>query len=246
LGEVGSPTTVVSLPALRAALRSVEEVVTSRNDQRIDRPLLAASCPVCGHVVLWADGVSRQDAALLRSGVRQPVPLPPPGRNRCGPSAAASTVMPLVVLPADATGPLPCCGQQVSSTRTASPVGVRTPCRTTAICNGCAAADASRYGIRRPGGLTGRRRHIGLTAPAGRRVVRSMSARRGRLAAGVGRRRNLRQGPGRFRRCRPGGCPGFGHLRPACRIPPWPGSGRDRYRNRSPGRRPLVGWSQRW
>jgi hypothetical protein len=38
----------------------------------------------------------------------------------------------------------------------------------------------------------------------------------------------------------------FGHLRPARRIPPWPGSGRDRYRNRSPGRRPLVGWSQRW
>jgi hypothetical protein len=31
-----------------------------------------------------------------------------------------------------------------------------------------------------------------------------------------------------------------------CRQPPWPGSGHDCYRNRSPGRRPPVGCSQRW
>jgi hypothetical protein len=34
----------------------------SRSDRRIDRPLLPASCPVCGHVVLRADGVSREGA----------------------------------------------------------------------------------------------------------------------------------------------------------------------------------------
>jgi hypothetical protein len=34
----------------------------SRSGRRIDRPLLPASCPVCGHVVLRADGVSRAGA----------------------------------------------------------------------------------------------------------------------------------------------------------------------------------------
>jgi hypothetical protein len=40
----------------RAPRGGAEEVVTSRSGQRIDRPLLPASCPVCGHVALLADG----------------------------------------------------------------------------------------------------------------------------------------------------------------------------------------------
>jgi hypothetical protein len=76
---------------------------------------------------------------------------------------------------------------------------------------------------------------------------RSVSARRGHLAAGVGRRRNLQRTPRTVSAAAVRGCcPGFRTPRTARRIPPWPVSGCDRYRNRSPGRRPLVGWSQRW
>jgi hypothetical protein len=102
------------------------------------------ACPVCGHVVVSADGVSRQDAALLRSGVRQPVPLPPSGRNRCGPFCRRF----------DGHGRWSFCRwtptAPLAALRTA---GVRDPCRiagrcpdpcrTTASCNGGAAADAS-------------------------------------------------------------------------------------------------------
>jgi hypothetical protein len=55
---------------------------------RVDPPLLPASCGRTG-----CPGRVEAGCYLLRSGVRQPVPLPPPGRNRYGPSVAASTVM---------------------------------------------------------------------------------------------------------------------------------------------------------
>jgi hypothetical protein len=114
-------------PAGPALKGSVEEVVTSLTDRRIDRPLLPVSCPVCGYVVLRADGVSRQGCDLRWSGVRQPVPVPPPGRNRCDPSAATSTVM-SVGRCAGGHRPVhwPLCGQPVSATHAAAPVGVRT------------------------------------------------------------------------------------------------------------------------
>jgi hypothetical protein len=79
-------------PPAGPALRSADEFLMSRSDRRIDRPLLPASCPVCGHVVLRADGCPGR---VPPAGVRCPATgaITPPGRNRCGPSAAASTGM---------------------------------------------------------------------------------------------------------------------------------------------------------
>jgi hypothetical protein len=152
---------------------------------------------MCGHVVLRADGVSREGATCWcpGSGVRQPVPLPPPGRNRCGPSAAASTVTSAGRC-AGGHRPVrrPRCGQRVSDTPAASPSGVRIRAaqRPSAM---AALGRTRRRGVQQPGEWTGGRTPRPGRFRPGRRAVRSVSARRGHLAAGAGRRRNLRRTP---------------------------------------------------
>jgi hypothetical protein len=160
----------------RAPRGGAEEVVTSRSGQRIDRPLLPASCPMCGHVVLRADGVSREGATCWcpGSGVRQPVPLPPPGRNRCGPSAAASTVTSAGRC-AGGHRPVrrPRCGQRVSDTPAASPSGVRIRAaqRPSAM---AALGRTRRRGVQQPGEWTGGRTPRPGRFRPGRRAVRSV------------------------------------------------------------------------
>jgi hypothetical protein len=67
------------------------------------------------------------------------------------------------------------------------------------------------------------------TSPLGRTVAEPAADTSDRSAAAV-------------RGC----CPRFRTPRTARRSPSWPASGGDRYRNRWPGRRPLVGCRQRW
>jgi hypothetical protein len=177
----------------------------TRSHQRIDRPLLPASCPMCGHVVLRADGVSREGATCWcpGSGVRQPVPLPPPGRNRCGPSAAASTVTSAGRC-AGGHRPVrrPRCGQRVSDTPAASPSGVRIRAaqRPSAM---AALGRTRRRGVQQPGEWTGGRTPRPGRFRPGSRAVRSVSARRGHLAAGADGGGTCGGHLGPFRRCRP-------------------------------------------
>jgi hypothetical protein len=91
-GEVGSPVTVVALPPAGPALRvRVEEVVTSRIGQRIDRPLLPETTAVrtvgvrhmrtgwsCGHADVRGDRTPC-------TGVRPPTVRRPPARTRSSP-----------------------------------------------------------------------------------------------------------------------------------------------------------------
>jgi hypothetical protein len=129
-------------PPAGPALRSADEFLMSRSDRRIDRPLLPASCPVCGHVVLRADGCPGR---VPPAGVRCPATgaITPPGRNRCGPSAAASTGMSAARC---AGGHRPVGRPPLRTAdvrhRCRITVGRPNPCRTTAICDGCAGADA--------------------------------------------------------------------------------------------------------
>jgi hypothetical protein len=246
-GDVGSWR--VGSSHVRQAPIWVEEVGMTRSDRRIDRPLLPASCPMCGHVVLRADGVSREGATCWcpGSGVRQPVPLPPPGRNRCGPSAAASTVTSAGRC-AGGHRPVrrPRCGQRVSDTPAASPSGVRIRAaqRPSAM---AALGRTRRRGVQQPGEWTGGRTPRPGRFRPGRRAVRSVfrpawpPRRWGRTAAEPAADTSDRSAAA-VRGC----CPRFRTPRTARRSPSWPASGRDRYRNRSPGRRPLVGCSQRW
>jgi hypothetical protein len=95
------------------------------SDRRIDRPPLLASCPVGGHVALRADGVSGQGATYCGQ-VSGTGSIAPPGRNRCGASAAASTVLSAGRSAGGYRPVRPRCGQRVSATRAAMPVGIRT------------------------------------------------------------------------------------------------------------------------
>jgi hypothetical protein len=78
-----------------------EEVVTSRNHQRIDRPLLPASCPVCGHLAAAVRGSRpcRQPAAARR-GQRPGVTATGTGHR----AAAAGRMQPTPVGAAEPDG----------------------------------------------------------------------------------------------------------------------------------------------
>jgi hypothetical protein len=140
----------------------------------------------------------------------------------------------------------PRCGQRVSDTPAASPVGRPNPCRTTAICNGCAGADASPWCP--AAGRVDRWADTPTRTVPARQTCGAVSVRPawpphrwGRTAAEPAADTSDRSAAA-VRGC----CPRFRTPRTARRSPSWPASGRDRYRNRSPGRRPLVGCSQRW
>jgi hypothetical protein len=208
------------------------------------RPVMRAATSSCGRTV------SRQGATCCGqvSGNRfhyrhlggTAAALLPQPRRSC----------PLVVLPVDTdwtpTGPL--AALRTAGVRDSCRIAGRcpNPCRTTAICNGCAGADASAVvsSSRASGPVGGHTDDDGsgwadvrcgrcppaaAASPLGRTVAEPAADTRNGSAAAVH-----------------GCCPGFRTPRTARCIPPWPASGRDRYRNRSPGRRPLVGCSQRW
>jgi hypothetical protein len=152
---------------------------------------------MCGHVVLRTDGVSREGATCWcpGSGVRQPVPLPPPGRNRCGPSAAASTVTSAGRC-AGGHRPVrrPRCGQRVSDTPAASPSGVRIRAaqRPSAM---AALGRTRRRGVQQPGRVDRWADTPTRTVPA-RQTCGAVSVRPAwPPRRWGGRRRNLRRTP---------------------------------------------------
>jgi hypothetical protein len=175
------------------------------SERRTDRPLLRRPVRVRPRRLAGGRGVQAA-CDLPRSGVRQPVPLPPPGRNRRDPFAAASTVMSAGHC-AGGHRPVrwPLCGQQVSTTRAASPVGVRT------------------RAARRPSATAALRRRCPPWCPAAGRVDRwadtpTLTVPAGRTCEAVGVRpprpprrwgRTAADTPGRSRRCRPGWLSGF-------------------------------------
>jgi hypothetical protein len=222
----------------RSERNSAQPSTNDRHNQRIDRPLLPASCPMCGHRVRPAGvrgQVSGNRCHYRRLGGTAAALLPQPRRSR-----------PLVVVPVDtdrsagraadsgcpthlphrrrASESVPHNGHLqwlrwggrvavVSSSRASGPVGGH-PDQ-----DGSGQADV-RCGQCPPGVAT---------SPLGRTAAEPAADTSDRSAAAV-------------RGC----CPRFRTPRTARRSPSWPASGRDRYRNRSPGRRPLVGCSQRW
>jgi len=123
----------------------VEEVGMTRSDRRIDRPLLQASCPVCGHVRLGVDGCPGHDATCCGqlSGDRSHC-------RRLGGTAAAllpqpQRSCPLVVVPVDTDGPL--AARWTAGVRHPGRIAGQSPepCRTTAIGSGSAAAEYPRW-----------------------------------------------------------------------------------------------------
>ena len=166
----------------------------SRSDRRIDRPLLPASCPVCGHVVLRADGVSREDGTrwgqvsgnrchYRRLGGTAAALLPQPRRS-----------CPLVVVPVTPSGP-------PAAVRTA---GVRHTCRIAGRVSDTRAAQ-------RPSAMAALGRRCPPWCPAAGRVDRWVDTPTRMVPAGrtfgavgvhpppprrwVGRRRNLQRTP---------------------------------------------------
>jgi hypothetical protein len=231
-----------------ARLAAVWVGVLPKECQRIDRSLLLASCPVCGQVVLRADGVSREGGARCgqvsgnrcqyrRLGGTAAALLPQPRRS-----------CPLVGLPVDIDRSAGRAADSGCPTHTCRIAGRVSDTRAAHQPSAMAALGRTRVrrGVQQPGEWTGGRTHRRGWFQLG--GVRAVGVRPPRPPRGWGRTaaEPAAVTSDRFRRCRPWLLPGFRTPRTARRIPPWPVSGWDRYRNRSPGRRPLVGWSQRW
>jgi hypothetical protein len=183
-----------SAPAAGSGSNSAEP--NGLNVRCFRRPVL------CGHVVLRRTGV-RAGCGLLRSGVRRPVPRPLPRRNRCclGGTAAARLLAP--------GRSCPLVGLSVDTDRSADravdsgcprpvPITGQCPdlCRTMASCNGALRRRWPAVVADSRAGLTVHRTLRPGRFRAGGRAVRSVSARRGHRAAGVGRRRNYDGHPG--------------------------------------------------
>ena len=231
---------------LKAASASAQPAEATEPNSADDRPLLPAFCLSLG-AATSSRGRTGVSSRVWPAAIRCPATgaITATWRNRCGPLPQPRWHVRLSLYRWTPTGPLAAldswCPRPMPYRRSVSGPMPYNGNLQRLRCRG------HRHRVRQPGELTGARTPPTRTVPA-RRTCRAVGVRPPwPPRRWVGWRRNLRRTPWTVPRL-PSWVAVRGIWTPADGRPhpPWPASRRNRYRNRSPGRRPLVGCSHRW